>query len=124
MSTQIDQIVHSLKGYGVLTQDKINYILDKYSDEINRHGSTSIFKVKTITLNEEYLQDLNINFKYETREDFIPEEEMIDNSSNEDTIDVLEVNEDTVEEIDNINTPVTSLETNTNENDEGNFEWF
>lgn len=141
MNTEIDQVVHSLKGYGVLTTDKINYILDKYSDEINRYGSTSIFKVKTITLNEEYLQDLNVNFKYETIEDFIPEndtevevildeqqgpqeEEIIDNSSNEDTVDVLEVNEDTVKEIDDINTPVESLETNINENDENNFEWF
>lgn len=137
MDTEIDQIVHSLKGYGVLTIDKLNYILNKYSHEINHHGSTSIFKVKTITLNEEYLQGLNVNFKYETIEDFIPvklEEEVIDNipnediskddSSNEDTTDALEVNEDTVEEIDDINTPVESLEINTNENDDDKFEWF
>ena len=137
MTTSIDHIMNSLKGYGVLTIDKINYILDKYSDEIHRHGSTSIFKVKSITLDKEYLEDLNFNFNYKVETDFFPvelEEEVVDNipnediskddSSNEDTTDVLKVNEDTVEEIDDINTPVESLEINPNENDGDKFEWF
>ena len=57
--------------------------------------------------------------------DNIPNEDISkDDSSNEDTTDVLEVNEDTVEEIDDINTPVESLEINPNENDGDKFEWF
>ena len=80
---------------------------------------------------------INFNFNYKVETDFFPvelEEEVMDNipnediskddSSNEDTTDALEVNEDTVEEIDDINTPVESLEINPNENDGDKFEWF
>ena len=64
-------MIRSLLKKKVLTVDMVNTILSKYSDEVS-HG-TDCFKVKTLTLNIDYLTFLNSNYLYETRENFIPE---------------------------------------------------
>ena len=45
----------------------------KYSNEIGNSGNTDYFKVKTVTVNEDLLKQLNANYIYEHVEDFIPE---------------------------------------------------
>lgn len=147
MSTSIDDIVNSLRLNNVLTIDKLKYLLNEYSDEISHGGSTEVFKIKTITVNEDILKEIDHNFKYKLIDDYVSEnsaelfdenaeyhklqhenedeilEEVIENNTNEDTIDPLDVNQDTVEiiEVNEITGP--SLETNTND-DEQNFDWF
>ena len=147
MSTSIDDIVNSLRLNNVLTIDKLKYLLNEYSDEISQGGSTEVFKIKTITVNEDILKEIDHNFKYKLIDDYVSEnsaelfdenaeyhklqhenedeilEEVIENNTNEDTIDPLDVNQDTVEiiEVNEITGP--SLETNTND-DEQNFDWF
>jgi hypothetical protein len=70
-STSIDEMIRSLLKKKVLTVDMVNIILSKYSDQVS-HG-TDCFKVKTLTLNEEYLKFLNSNYLYEIQKDFTPE---------------------------------------------------
>jgi hypothetical protein len=70
-STSIDEMIRSLLKKKVLTVDMVNIILSKYSDQVD-HG-TECFKVKTLTLNEEYLKFLNSNYLYEIQKNFVPE---------------------------------------------------
>jgi hypothetical protein len=72
MSTSIDDIVHSLRQKGVLTSDKLNYIIGKYSDYLAQYGNTNIFKVKTITINEDILRELNLNYEIDILGEFEP----------------------------------------------------
>jgi hypothetical protein len=69
--TTVDDMINSLLRKKVLTVDMVNIILSKYHDEVS-HG-TSYFKVKTLTLSEEYLKFLNTNYLYEIEKDFVPQ---------------------------------------------------
>jgi hypothetical protein len=73
LGTDIDDIVKSLIDKGVLTTDKLDVLMRKYSNEIGNSGNTDYFKVKTVTINEDLLKQLNTNYIYEHVEDFIPE---------------------------------------------------
>jgi hypothetical protein len=148
MSTSLDDIVNSLRSNDILSIEKLNYLLGKYHDEISRHGDTSIFSVKTVTVNEDVLKELDYNYKYQIVSDYISEndnelfdetanlhalqhencedqnsEEIIENNTNEDTVDSLDVNEDTEEQIEVKNNSGDPLEANEN-NNEGGFDWF
>ena len=73
LGTDIDDIVKSLIDKGVLTTDKLDVLMRKYSNEIGNSGNTDYFKVKTVTINEDLLKQLNANYIYQHVEDFIPE---------------------------------------------------
>jgi|LakMenEpi03Aug12_release.lakeMendotaPanAssembly.Ray.scaffolds.fasta_scaffold200035_2 hypothetical protein len=73
MSTNIDDIMTSLIDKGVLDTEKINIIMDNYANEIEKHGDSTFFKVKTVTVNPETLTLLNTNYVYNKLEDFVPE---------------------------------------------------
>jgi hypothetical protein len=73
MTTNIDDIMKSLIDKGVLDTEKINVIMDRYAQEIEKHGSTNFFKVKSVTVNPETLALLNANYVYNKLEDFVPE---------------------------------------------------
>jgi hypothetical protein len=73
MNTNIDDIMTSLIDKGVLDTEKINIIMDNYAHEIERHGDSTFFKVKSVTINPETLALLNTNYVYNTLEDFVPE---------------------------------------------------
>ena len=73
MNTNIDDIMKSLIDKGVLDTEKINIIMDKYAHEIEKHGDSTFFKVKSVTINPETLALLNTNYVYNTIEDFVPE---------------------------------------------------
>jgi len=76
LGTDLDDIVSSLIDKGVLTADKLDVLMRKYSDEIGNRGDTDYFKVKTVTVSEELLKQLNTNYVYEHVDDFIPEGEV------------------------------------------------
>jgi hypothetical protein len=73
LHTDIDQIVESLIDKDVLTIDKLDVLMRRYSDEIGSGGDTEYFKVKTVTINEELLKKLNTNYIHQHVDDFIPE---------------------------------------------------
>ena len=68
----LDFIVTRLKNRNILTTDMLNVLLDKYNDEVIGRNRTSVFQVKTVTVNPELLGILNTNYMYETTTDFIP----------------------------------------------------
>lgn len=80
MNTNLDDIVNSLRNKGVLTTDKLNYIINTYKEHFRSYGSTGVFRIKTITVNEEILKELNANYEIDVLEEFepIPVEEPIE----------------------------------------------
>jgi len=73
LGTSLDDIINSLIDKGVLSTDKLDMLMKRYADEIQSHGCTNHFKVKTITISDDLLKDLNTNYAYQHVEDFIPE---------------------------------------------------
>ena len=73
LSTSLDNIVRSLIEKQVITKDMLDILMRRYADEIQHSGESKYFKVKTITLNEDLLKSLNVNYTYQHVEDFIPE---------------------------------------------------
>lgn len=81
MYTDYDDVVKSLARKQVLTVEKLNYIANRFQQKIT-YISSEIFKVKTITVEPEILEMLNVNYKFETLPDFepivVPEPEVIE----------------------------------------------
>jgi hypothetical protein len=73
LGTDIDDIIKSLIDKDVLTTDKLDVLMRRYSNEIGKNGDTNYFKVKTVTISEDLLKQLNTNYIYEHVDDFIPE---------------------------------------------------
>ena len=73
MAISIDDIMKKLIEKNVLTEEWTDIIYKEYTEEI-RERESAYFKCHTVTLSEEALKYLNINYKREAREDFIPEE--------------------------------------------------
>lgn len=73
LGTDIDDIVKSLIDKDVLTTDKLDVLMRRYSNEIGKNGNTNYFKVKTVTISEDLLKQLNTNYIYQHVDDFIPE---------------------------------------------------
>lgn len=71
MSVNIDTIMKLFIKRGVLTEKWIDTLLNIYSYEVRR-GDSDYFKCKTITLNDEALAYLNVNYKRDLRDDFVP----------------------------------------------------
>jgi hypothetical protein len=72
MGTNLDDVVQSLRNKGVLTADKLDYIVNNYQEHFRRYGSSDTFKVKTITVSEEILKELNVNYEIDILEEFEP----------------------------------------------------
>ena len=73
LSTSLDTIVKSLIEKQVITKEMMDVLMTRYSDEISYSGDSAYFKVKTITLNENLLKSLNVNYTYQHVEEFTPE---------------------------------------------------
>ena len=73
MAIIIDDIMQKLIQKNALTEEWIDIIYKEYTEEI-RERESAYFKCHTVTLSEEALKYLNINYKRQAREDFIPEE--------------------------------------------------
>lgn len=72
IDTSLDDIMESLTLKKVLTKDKVNILLENYSEEIKNRGDSTYFKVQTITVNEDTLSLLNENYNYKVIEDYEP----------------------------------------------------
>jgi hypothetical protein len=72
LDTSLDNIVESLISKKVLTQDKLDVLINRYTEELKHYGSTTYFKVKTFTMSTEVLELLNANYSNQVTEDFVP----------------------------------------------------
>lgn len=100
----IDEIVARLKKHGKLTKENVDIVLKKLGDKIIDGGDSEYFKIKTITMTEEMLAVLNLNYEYSLRGDFEPQspeiEEVVEETvSLEEEAVVATVEEETVEEV-------------------------
>jgi len=81
-NTDIDDIVKSLRTFNVLTADKLDILMKHYHTEIVNHGSSTFFKVKTITVADNVHEVLNQNYTYTVKDDYQPvaqdEEEVVE----------------------------------------------
>lgn len=148
----IDDTVKILKEKGQLTPDKLDKVLSYIKDDVVRHGNSRYFKVKTVSLDPELLDEMNENYSYQTQADFIPSvpepeiNQQDDVNTDADTVDalpqeelVIEAIEETVEELPTVEAiedeivlesseNVSGSELNNNQieqaNDSSDFEWF
>jgi len=100
----IDEIIERLKKHGKLTKESVDIILKKLGDKIIDGGDSTYFKIKTITMTEEMLAVLNLNYEYSLHGDFTPQspeiEEVVEETvSLEEEAVVATVEEETVEEV-------------------------
>lgn len=132
MSTNIDDIVRSLKENNVLTVEALNVLMDKYYEEIKSHGDTEYFKVKDISLSPEVIEELDMPYNYKLIDDYVKQEELVEKPDPDFTISHnslvgmgdLDANETETEEITENNlSEAPAEETKTNENG-GSFDWF
>lgn len=101
----IDDIANKLKKHGKLTKENLDILLKHLGGDIVNHGNTQIFKVKTVTLSEEYLQSLNLNYTLTFVDDYVPSP--VEEEVNETVVDleteavesIVEEDEDTEDEI-------------------------
>jgi hypothetical protein len=68
----INSIVQSLINKQVLTVESLKILMERYSSEIEYGGNKEFFKVKSITLSDELMQQLNTNFVHQVRRDYVP----------------------------------------------------
>jgi hypothetical protein len=67
-----DDAIKILKYKNQLSLENLNKLLDYIKDDISSYGNSKFFKVKSITLNNELLEEINYNYYYQTQDDFIP----------------------------------------------------
>jgi hypothetical protein len=98
LSTSLDNIVRSLIEKQVITKDMLDILMRRYADEIQHSGESKYFKVKTITLDEELLKSLNVNYTYQHIEDFTPEDaiELVDVQN--DSAQVEDISDEDIED--------------------------
>jgi hypothetical protein len=94
MSTDFDDIINSLIKHDKLSEEYLNILVNKYIEDIF-YIRSEYFNVHTITLKEDLLESLNINYKVQLTSDFTPvekQEEIIEELPKED----IEINSETV----------------------------
>ena len=70
----MDDICTILHEKGQFTPDKLNILLDHSKQDIIDSGDHTYFKVKTITVDPEYLKEMNFNYEYQVQEEYTPYE--------------------------------------------------
>lgn len=131
IETNIDDIMESLINKHVLTTDKVNILLERYSNEINNRGDSTYFKVKAVTLNEDTLTLLNENYNFEVIKDYEPS--IVNNLEEEQLDEVIE--DELINEI--VNEPIEIeiiieeekelqilTESKTETNESADIDWF
>jgi len=112
-STDIDDIIKSLKTFNVLTADKLDILMNHYSKEIQQSGNTDYFQVKNITVTDEIHNILNQNYVFSIQNDYIPviEKEVFVEDINIESLNIESVEENISLELKNINVIHESEET-------------
>jgi hypothetical protein len=99
----IDDIVLKLKKHNKLTKENVDLLLKKLGDVITERGDSNYFIVKTITMTEEMLAVLNLNYEYTLHSDFTPQspkiEEVVEETVSLEEEAVVATVEETVEEV-------------------------
>ena len=132
MSTNLDDIVRSLKENNVLTVETLNVLMDKYYEEIKSRGDTTYFKVKDICLSPEIMEELDMPYNYKLIDDYVKQEELVEKPDPDFTISHnslvemgdLDANETETEEITENNLSEASAEETKTDENEGSFDWF
>lgn len=70
--TDIDDIVKCLINKDQFTPDKLDILLKYTSGDIQNRGNSKYFSVKNITVNPEFITQLNNNYEYRLEKEFIP----------------------------------------------------
>lgn len=78
LQSSLDNIVASLLDKDVLTKEFLDILIENYGEEVTNGGSTDYFEVKTITVSNEILEKLNINYTNERVVDFVPKEVIVE----------------------------------------------
>jgi hypothetical protein len=96
----IDDIASKLKKHGKLTKENLDILLKHLGDNIIDGGNSAIFKIKTITVSDEYLEALNQNYTLTIVDDYVvsPEVEEVNNTEDLET-EAVEPSMDAVEEV-------------------------
>ena len=131
IDTSLDDIMDSLISKKVLTKDKVDILLENYSEEIKNRGDSTYFKVQTITVNEDTLSLLNENYNYKVIEDYEPS--IVENLEEEELDEVIE--DELINEI--VNEPIeieiiieeekelqVLTESKTENNESTDIDWF
>lgn len=99
----IDDIVLKLKKHNKLTKENVDLLLKKLGDVITERGNSNYFKVKTITMTEDMLAVLNLNYEYTLHGDFEPQspeiEEVVEEVVSLEEEAVVATVEETVKEV-------------------------
>lgn len=99
----IDDIVLKLKKHNKLTKENVDLLLKKLGDVITERGDSNYFIVKTITMTEEMLAVLNLNYEYTLHGDFEPQspeiEEVVEETVSLEEEAVVATVEETVKEV-------------------------
>lgn len=140
-ATSLDDIVKSLINKNVLTIEALDILMNTYSNEISQSGNNTYFKVKSVTVADELLEQLNANYAYTVINDFEVKEigvpEIVESESVE-TEDIIhneviqeeeELEETELVQEQNIEPEIVEekeeeLLTNTTGNESDDFEWF
>jgi len=142
----MDSAVKILRDKGQLTPDKLDKVLGYIQDDVVRHGNSRYFKMKTVTIDSELLEEMNVNYSYQTRADFVPSipepeineqadvnidevrEDLIPDEKPVEDADIDSIEETpTVEAQEDLIVPEPEPEININQtetNDSSDFEWF
>jgi hypothetical protein len=84
MSIDTHDIIHVLKAKNALTPENLDHILSYIADDVADRGTTSIYKVKTVTLSHDILKEMNFNYSYQLEKEFVPEPEVVSEEPQED----------------------------------------
>jgi hypothetical protein len=100
----IDGITDRLKKHNKLTKESVDILLKTLGERIIYGGDSAYYKIKTITMTEEMLAVLNLNYEYAIHDDFVPQtpeiEEVVEEVvSLEEEAVIATVEEETIEEV-------------------------
>jgi hypothetical protein len=100
----IDGITDRLKKHNKLTKESVDILLKALGERIIYNGDSAYYKIKTITMTEEMLAVLNLNYEYSLHGDFTPQspeiEEVVEEVvSLEEEAVIATVEEETIEEV-------------------------
>jgi hypothetical protein len=90
-----DDTVKILREKGQLTPDKLDKVLGYIQDDVVRNGNSQYFKMKTVSINPELLEEMNVNYSYQTQADFVPSVPEAEINQQED-VNTDEVREDLI----------------------------
>lgn len=91
----INDVVKTLRNNGSLTKTNMDKVLKYIGDDVCS-GETELIKIKSVTLSESLLKELNMNYTYEYQQDYVPEveEEVVENDMPQDTVEQSSPQED------------------------------